>query len=205
LPEDSIRAVIFDIGQVIVRVDVPRAAEALGRPAGLTARHVLDAVERDARLRDFQEGRLTPREWHAHLAQRFGFPYTLEEFRTIWNSALDPTPLLEESLFADLGRRFRLVLLSNTDPLHVTHMEESFGFVKHFPARVYSCSVGVSKPHAEIYRKALAGAGASAANVLYVDDVLEYVEAGRAAGLEAVRFTDREQLLSELRRRGLLG
>lgn len=202
--EPAPRALIFDIGRVIVRVDVSRALAALGASANLSAEQVWSAIASDPRMRDFQEGRLEPRQWHQHLARRFSLHLTWEEFCAAWNRALDSETILSEDLFAQLSRRHRLALLSNTDPIHVAHLETNFGFPRHFQARIYSCVAGVSKPDAAIYRRAIAEAGAAPEEILYVDDAAECVEAGRRAGMQVIHFAGPERLLGELRKRGIL-
>ena len=198
------RALVFDIGRVIVRVDIKRAMATLGTGADLPAEQVWSAIQGDPRWQDWQEGRIAPGDWHAHLSRRLGFGLTFEEFCMAWNSALDPVPILGEELFAELGARYRLVLLSNTDPLHVAHLEQTFRFPLHFPARVYSCAVGASKPDPAVYRRTVQEAGAPPAQILYIDDAAEYVEAGRCAGLQGLLFEGPAQLLGELRRSGIL-
>lgn len=198
------RALIFDIGRVIVRVDVSRALAALGLSGNLSAGHVWSTIESDPRLRDFQEGRLAPEEWHEHLARRFGLRLSFEQFCAAWNSALDSETILSEALFAQLAKRYRLLLLSNTDPIHVAHMEANFSFPRHFPVRIYSCVAGVSKPDPAIYQLAILEAGVPPGEILYIDDGAACVEAGRRAGLEAILFQSAEQLLGELGQRGIL-
>jgi len=200
------QAILFDIGRVIVRVDVRRAAEPLGVAAGMAPAEIWRAIETDPRWSDWQEGRISVQDWHEHLTRRFGVRLGFEEFCELWNRALVPETILEEKLFAELGRRFRLALLSNTDPIHVAHMQTNFGFMRHFPAaaRVYSCTVGVSKPSPAIYAKGIAACGVPAEEILYVDDVAEYVEAGRRAGLKGVQFVGAGELLQELRHKGLI-
>jgi putative hydrolase of the HAD superfamily len=134
-----------------VRVNVERALATLGASAGLSAEQVWSAIRIDPRMRDFQEGRMTPQEWHQHLVRRFGIKLSFTEFCTAWKSAIDPEPLLDESLFACLAAEYRLLLISNTDPIHVAHVEKSFGFPRHFPIRIYSCQVGARKPDQAIY------------------------------------------------------
>ncbi|MBI3670837.1 MAG: HAD family phosphatase [Acidobacteria bacterium] len=199
-----LRALVFDIGRVIVRVNITRALGTLGAGAGLPPAQVWSAIQSDPCWRDWQEGRITPRDWRAHLSSRLGFALTFEEFCAAWNSALDPKPILGEDLFTELGARYRLVLLSNTDPLHVAHLEENFSFPRHFPARVYSCAVGASKPDPIIYRRAIEEAGAPAEQILYIDDTADYVEAGGRTGLQGILFEGPGQLVGELRRRGIL-
>jgi glucose-1-phosphatase len=198
------RALIFDIGRVIVRVDVARALALLGASTRPFADQVWSAIASDPRLRDFQEGRLASREWHQYLTRRFGFSLTFEQFCSAWNAALDSKTILSEDLFAELSGRYRLLLLSNTDPIHVAHLEANFRFPCHFHARIYSCVTGVSKPDAAIYRQTIAEAGVGAGHVLYIDDAEECIEAGRRAGMQTIRFQNAEQLLGELRERGIL-
>ncbi len=198
------RALLFDIGRVIVRVDVNRALGTLGAAAGLSAAEVWAAIQADPRWRDWQEGRIEPRNWHVHLARRLGVSLSFEEFCAIWNGSLDPETVLQEDLFARLAARYRLGLLSNTDPIHVAHLEAYFSFVRHFPARVYSCRAGARKPDPAIYARAIEELGVPADQVLYTDDSPEYAEAGRQAGMQAILFQSAEQLLGELRRRGMV-
>ncbi len=202
--ENLIQALIFDIGQVIVRVHFERAVEALARNAGIFPTRVRETMEGNARLRDFQEGRITELAWYKWLSAELGLSLDFEGFCDVWNSALDNEPILGEDLFACLAAGYRLVLLSNTDPIHAAHLEAYFAFPRHFPARVYSFAVGLSKPSPAIYRHAIAQAGVEPHSILYVDDSPEYVEAGRRAGIEAHRFENSLALLAELRARKLL-
>ena len=199
------KAVIFDIGRVIVRLQPERALEPLaaGTRGGRSAEAIWAAVQKDARWDDWQEGRMQPQEWHQHLTQQLNISLGFPEFCAAWNRALHPEPILEDRLFAKLAERCRLAVLSNTDPLHSAALEAEFAFLRHFPTRIYSCRVGASKPAPAIYQAALDAVGVPAAEALYIDDVPEYVEAARRVGLDAIRFEEPSQLLREFSRRGL--
>jgi len=202
--EPPVRALVFDIGRVIVRVNVNQALEGLGGASGLSTEEVWTAIQANPHWQDWQEGRMDPHQWHERLAQRFGFRLTFDEFCVTWNRVLDPETILSERLFAKLAASHRLVLLSNTDPIHAAHLEACFPFVQHFAGRVFSCRVGASKPAPAVYRKAVQESGAPAEQVLYVDDVKEYVQAGQRCGMQGLLFQGKEPLLDELRRRGIL-
>jgi putative hydrolase of the HAD superfamily len=199
-PEKAPRAIIFDIGRVIIRVDLSRSMGALGQRDGLTQAQVLRELETDARWMDWEEGRMTPRDWHAHLAQKLGFSYDFEQFRTIWNSVLSPEPILPEQVFERLAAKYRLALLSNTDPLHVAHFEATHTFARHFPVRVYSCRVGTRKPSPVIFHHALRELGAMPDEALFVDDLRENVLAAASLGIHGFQFTDPEDMLAEFSR-----
>ena len=206
------KAVIFDIGRVIVRLDAKRAftpiAAAMHRgitqsAKRLSAEDAWELIRADQRWRDWQEGRISPPEWHQHLMSRLKLSLSYAEFRDAWSLVLDPELILGESLFEQLGARCQLALLSNTDPIHVECLEQRFTFGRHFPVRIYSCRVGTSKPSPGIYRAALESLGVKAHEAMYVDDIQEFVDAARQVGLDAMRFQTRALLEAELRRRHL--
>ncbi len=141
---------------------------------------------------------MTPRQWHAHLTARLGISLTFEQFCEAWNRALDPVTILDDRFFEGLRKRYRLALLSNTDPLHSTYLDRHFTFVRYFSARIYSCAVGASKPSPAIYHAALDALGVAAKETLYVDDIPEYAAAARSLGLDAIRFQDPPQLMRDL-------
>ena len=206
------KAVIFDIGRVIVRLNLSRAFAPIatgmrdndGSAQRLSPEGVWKMICQDERWPDWQEGRLSPRESHEHLMRRLKLSLTYAQFREAWNLVLDPQTILSDELFAKLSGCCRLALLSNTDPLHVEALEERFTFSRHFPVRIYSCRVGASKPSAAIYRAALEQLGLPASETLYVDDIQEFVDAARGLGLDAIRFESRGGLEDHLGRRGLL-
>lgn len=197
-PEKTPRAVIFDVGRVIIRVDLSRSMARLGQRDGLTHLEVLRELEADPRWADWQEGRITPRDWYAHLAQKLQFAYDFDEFCAIWNGVLAPGQILPDELFERLGRQCRLGLLSNTDPIHVAHFEANYSFVSHFPARVYSCRAGSSKPAPAIYHHALREVEAVPDDALFIDDVLENVTAAVNLGIHGYQFTSAAELNDDL-------
>jgi putative hydrolase of the HAD superfamily len=200
--EKAPRAVIFDVGRVIISVDMSRSMEALGKRGGLSHLQVLRQLEADPHWPDWQEGRMTPHDWHAHLSKKLHFSYGFEEFCAIWNSVLDPETILPDLLFERLAAKCRLALLSNTDPIHVAHFEAAYPFVCHFPVRVYSCRVGLSKPSPAIFHHALREVGAMPDEAMFIDDMHENVLAAASLGINAFHFTSADELLAEFSRIG---
>jgi HAD superfamily hydrolase (TIGR01509 family) len=195
------RAVIFDIGRVLVRLDVARAVADLSNGLSLSPDELWSVIQSDPRWSDWQEGRIAPHDWHVHITKRLGSKLKFAEFRDAWNRTLDPEPLQTNDLFAGLVKSKRLALLSNTDPIHVAHLEASYDFFEFFPAtaRIYSCSVRASKPSPVIFQAALKALKAKAQEAVFIDDILEYVQAARALGLQGIHYQDPRQLRADLR------
>jgi FMN phosphatase YigB (HAD superfamily) len=196
------RAVIFDIGRVIVRVNLGRALAVAGG-AGSSPERIWSAIQADPLWNDWELGKVEPRAWHRHLAQKFNSPLDFEAFSEAWCRVLEPVPIIGDEMFRELGARCRLGLLSNTDPLHVAYMEKNFSFMRYFPVRIYSCRVGLCKPAPGIYLRALEEIGVAAGETLYIDDLEENVAAARKLGIVSVQFTGLAALKAELRGLGL--
>jgi len=201
VPADRLRAIIFDIGRVLIGVDIGRAMQGLAC-SRLTPQEVWSAIEHDPRWSDWQEGRISPRDWYLHLTKRLGSSLTFEQFADTWNSALDPEPLQPEPFLEKLSKKYRLALLSNTDPIHMSFEETRFSFFRFFPVRIYSHRVGASKPSPIIYREALKACKVSAAEAVYIDDVAAYVQAAERLGMRGIVFQSPEQLQCDLRKLG---
>jgi len=197
------RAIIFDIGRVLIRVDMSRAMGGLASGLALTHQEVMSAIEKDPRWPDWQGGRISPRDWHLHLTKRLGASLTFEQFTEVWNSALDPNPIHSEFFLEKLSKKYRLALLSNTDPIHMSYAEARFPFFRFFPSRIYSYRVGARKPDPVIYHEALQACKVRAEEAVYIDDVAAYAEAAQRLGMTGIVFQSSDQLQSDLRTLGI--
>jgi len=203
VPANRIRAIIFDIGRVLIRVDISRATSGLASGLSLTPEEVWSAIEKDPRWPDWQEGRISPRDWHLHVTKRLGASLTFEQFTEVWNRSLDPNPIQSESFLEKLSKKYRLALLSNTDSIHMTEEEARFPFFRFFPIRIYSFRVGASKPDPVIYREALKACKVRADEAVYIDDITAYAEAAQRLGMTGIVFRSPQQLQSDLRAVGI--
>jgi glucose-1-phosphatase len=195
----TLRAIIFDIGRVLIRLDVSRAMNGLASGLSLSPEEIWSAIENDPRWPDWQEGRMAARDWHLHLSRRLGTRLNFEQFTAVWNRALDPNPMQDSALLEKLSKTYRLALLSNTDPIHVAHMEATFDFFRFFPARIYSCTTGASKPSPLVYLEALRACKVQANEAVYIDDILAYVEAAKGLGLAGIHYQSQEGLVQDLK------
>jgi len=146
---------------------------------------------------------MAPRDWYLHLNKRLGGDFTFEQFTEVWNRVLDPAPIHEDAFFEGLSKRYRLALLSNTDPIHVRHLEANYSFFRFFPTRIYSCSVRACKPNPFIYREALRALKVQAQEAIYIDDIAAYVDAAQHLGMGGIQFQSPTQLTSDLRSLGV--
>lgn len=193
--------ILSDLGGVVVEFNadqvVHQMAQVLGRPFD----EVQAAVYHKELLLPFELGKISPKLYYEGLKTSLKLPWSYEQFVRAWNNIFienrDVTEIMER-----LRKRHRLFALSNTNALHIEHIKQTFPSLGFFEEWIASCDVGFRKPDPEIYALALDRAGVKPSQAVYIDDRPELVEAGRKAGLTAIRFESSEQLEQDLRDAG---
>jgi FMN phosphatase YigB (HAD superfamily) len=198
------KAVIFDLGRVLVDFDFQRGYRALEGLCPYSAAEIPGRIFPTGLVRRFETGLIDPRDFYAQFSSLLDLTIDYSRFCEIWNGIFMEA-LLPESLLESLAARYRLVLLSNTNPIHFESIRAAFPhLLRHFHGTALSYEVKAMKPQPEIYRAAIASAQCRPEECFFTDDILEYVEAARGLGIDAVQFESREQIERDLRARGIV-
>ena len=197
------KAIIFDLGRVLVNFDFQRGYRALEGLCPYSAADIPGRIFPTGLVRRFETGLIDPRDFYAQFSSLLDLQIDYPRFCEIWSSIFTEA-LLPESLLESLAARYRLVLLSNTNPIHFEMIRAAYPHLRHFHRLVLSHEVKAMKPQPEIYRAAIAFAQCRPEECFFTDDILEYVEAARGMGIDAVQFESREQIERELQARGII-
>ncbi len=194
-----IRAVIWDLGGVLVRTEdlVPRtrAAEELGLSRAELERLIFAGEWSDrATLGQMSAADL----WQnvcAHLNLSAERCSSLQE--AFWGGDRLDTDLV--AYIRALRPRLRTALLSNAF-LDLRDALEQWGIADAFDQVIISSEVGLMKPDPRIFELALRRLEVAADEAVFVDDFSLNVRAAQAAGLHAIRFVDLAQVKADLER-----
>lgn len=196
-----IRAVIFDLGRVIIPFDFRLGYARISELIGIPAADVPLLIRPTGLVERLESGQIAPRDFVTELSAVLNLRCTYDEFCTIWSSIFLPGTLVPESLLQAIAARYRLVLLSNTNAIHFEMVRANYPLLRHFHALVLSHEVGAMKPSPVIYQRAVEAAGCRPQECFFTDDIPEYVEGARQFGIDAVQFHSAQQIEVELRRR----
>lgn len=196
------KAVIFDLGRVLVNFDFKRGYQALEGLCPYRAAEIPKRLSTGNLVERFETGLIEPRDFVAQMSAALDLKIDYEDFCRIWSSIFTET-LVPEELLEGLARRYRLLLLSNTNAIHFEGLRETHTIFRHFHHLVLSYEVKAMKPRPEIFQTAIALAGCRAEECFYTDDIADYVAAARKLGIDAVRFESLAQLERELTARGI--
>jgi len=194
--------VMFDIGGVAIDFETDRLLLHVSQLAGRSFEDVQRVVYEDGLLLAFELGRITPQAYYEGLKQRLRLSWTYEQFERAWNNIFNENRTVTD-LMQRVRKRHKLLALTNTNILHLDYLRKHFPSLSVFDHWIASCDVGLRKPDPQIYLLALKQAGVRPQAAIYIDDRPELVEAGRGAGLTAIRFENGPQLEEALRAIGI--
>jgi len=198
-----IKTVLFDLGNVIIPVDFRRCHEALALVCPHSPESVPKILGKSGLPRRFEQGEVSAEDFVAETCRLLDMKINYEQFWDVWTRIFLPDTLIPESLLEGLRRSHRLLLLSNTNPIHFEVARERYPLMRHFDGFVLSYEVGAMKPAPQIYREAIARSGCRPEECFFIDDLAENVEAALQQGMDAVQFQSFGQLEEEMHGRGL--
>jgi putative hydrolase of the HAD superfamily len=105
-------------------------------------------------------------------------------------------PVLKE--LAQSGNYLVGVLNNESRELHEYRMEK-YGLKPYLDIQLSSCYLGMRKPDADIYRRAIDIVGRPAGRILFIDDRAGNTEAARSAGMQAIQFLGEAPLRVQLK------
>ena len=196
------KAIIFDLGRVLVHFDFQPAYRALESVCPHPAAEIRRLLAGTNLVERFETGLVEPHDFAAQVTSLLSLRVDYSGFCDIWNSIFRQT-LVPESLLEGLAARYPLLLLSNTNAIHFPMIRDHYPLVRHFRDFILSYEVKAMKPRPEIFRAAIARAGCRPGECFYTDDIPGYVEAAKGLGMDAVTFESAGQLEKELRTRGI--
>lgn len=195
-----LKAVVFDLGGVLVRTENPEPRKQLAARLGISPEELYQLIFDSASAQLATLGRITTEEHWMNVRRTLGlseteFTHFPEEF---WGG--DRLDLDLVDYLRSLRRRYRTALLSNAwDDLRQV-IQERWRIADAFDEITISAEVGLAKPDPRIYTLTLSRLLTLPSEAVFVDDFLENVEAAREIGMLTVHFQSREQALNELKR-----
>ena len=198
----KIKAVIFDLGNVLVNYDVEKAAKRFSAASGLSTREIWKRFFLSKFEQAYTRGEISTREFHDIACKTLGVSMSLAIFRHYWNDIFWENPGMDR-LLERIKKHYPLYLISNTNALHFTFLKKHFKLLRHFKRRFPSHEVGARKPDLKIYRRVLRKIGLRPEETVFIDDMKSFIEGARKAGMHAILFEGRPALIKTLRKLGI--
>lgn len=193
-----IKAVIFDMGGVLLRTADVSARETIAARFGVTRRELEAFIFSSDSSIQSEEGALSDVEhWH-NVMRHFGQP--VGDYLALYDEYF-AGDFIDQRLLdfaASLKPRYTLGLLSNAWDNARTLLSQRFNFLDRFDVSIFSYEVKARKPDPAIYHAMLERVGAAPGEALFIDDVQENVAGAQAVGMRALQFTGTDAVINAI-------
>lgn len=204
--------ILLDLGGVLIDVDYQATARGfrdLGHP---DFERLYSKAQQDHLFDGFETGALTPAQFRDRIRQVLDPTLTDALINANWNAMLGSVPQERIQLVHRLKERYHVLLLSNTNAIHVPAFEAIIArengiadFKQLFHGAYYSCEIGLRKPEASSFLHVLEKHNADPTRTLFIDDSIQHVHGARKAGLHAEHLElANEDVIGLVDRLGLL-
>ncbi len=204
----KIETLILDLGGVLIDVDYDGSARAFAELGIGDFQELFSKAKQSDIFDRFETGDLDPAGFRKELRNTLKQDLSDGTIDRCWNAMLGTIPPERIELVKELRDRYTLLLLSNTNSIHVPAflqiVLEQNGiaeFRELFDGTYFSCEMGMRKPDPAIFRHVLARHSAVPERSLFIDDSPQHVEGARRAGLKAEHLDlSKEDIIALARR-----
>ena len=200
----AIHTLIFDLGGVIIDID----------PAGCFKHFQKQAISKEhpawqqgldyPLFKEYEMGLLSDSSFLNELRSILANPVLADQqIIDLWNTMLVDISLDKLNLLETLRKQYRLVLLSNTNYLHMKGFNsilkkktQHADFSYWFDAIYFSFQMGVRKPSVEIYQMLLEQEGSNANEVYFLDDNAENIRVANSLGIQTKLISHPNEILT---------
>ncbi|HEV7378459.1 MAG TPA: HAD family phosphatase [Dyadobacter sp.] len=194
MKNNNIKNIIFDLGDVILNIDVPVASQSFAKLSGREQAEILTLFKENDLFRQFETGSLDEASFRNLIRKLIDSPdWTDEMIDTAWNSLLLDMPVERVELLKTLRSKYRLFLLSNTSSIHITQVNkilEAATGIKNLDAlfdKVYlSYEMGIMKPDPAIYLQVLKEQNIKAEETLFLDDNADNIKSAAQLDINTI-------------------
>jgi putative hydrolase of the HAD superfamily len=189
---ENISTIIFDLGGVIMDIDVKKTLSAFSN-LGLSNVHEYFGHGFAASFfSDHEAGRITDEEFLQEIKKLLSGEVPTESVIEAWNALLLRFPPERIALLKSLKNRYRIFLYSNTNAIHQEKFKEIFrsSFSSEldslFEKAYYSHELGQRKPESGGYEQIIRENNLDPRQTLFVDDAFINVEGAIKTGLKGL-------------------
>ncbi len=194
----NIKNIIFDIGGVLVDLDLERCLESFKAIGFEDAKSMVSCYHPASFFGAMERGEITIDQFCDEIRKASGVNMTNEQISAAYSSLLVEIPIEKLRLIKSLrDRGFKIYALSNISELLMNYVlkffeADSLSADDYFDKMFLSYQMGVMKPDPKIYELLISQSGIDPSQTLFIDDAEKNITAAREFGLQVYLASAKE-------------
>ncbi len=185
-----VKTLVFDFGGVVIQLNHSRAVSAFRRLGLENADKILDKYHQKGIFLDLETGKISADTYLEELGAMCHRQLTWEEVEAAWLAFVEPVSVSLLNQIRSLRKKYKLYLLSNTNPFVMHWARSSRLSEAGLPLDVYfdklflSYQMGMAKPERRIFEKMVAEGNFLPSEAVFIDDSETNLSASRELGFQ---------------------
>lgn len=196
---NKIEAIIFDLGGVIIDVDMELPYNKLLRMSNKNENYLLIELKNIAY--EYEIGKINDQEFINKIKEITALNLTETEIENLWNEMLGYVPNYMGDLLAKVKEEKRTFILSNTNPIHIREVRKRFHkvvknytFESLFEKIYYSYEINLHKPDIKIFDYVIKDSHLNPNKTLFIDDNKNNILNAQKLGLNTIYMNPKMNL-----------
>lgn len=191
----AIENIIFDLGGVIYDIDYHKTIHAFESLGIFNAEEIYSQARQTSVFDHYEKGESTTEEFVTALQNIIDKDVKAEDIKQAWNALLLGIPPHRLEFLLDRKKEYKIFLLSNTNELHINHLNKELKAMGHetlhpfFHTVYYSYEMGMRKPDVEIFEAVLKRERLDPQKTLFIDDTEQHIKGAQKAGIQTYHHT----------------
>lgn len=200
--DKSVKNLVFDLGGVILDLAVDKTIQAFANLAGISAEKATSIFHTSPEFNLYEKGGMTDQEFRNFLKNAYTPDSSDREIDNAWNQMLRAIPVIKLELLEKLKRQYNVLLLSNTNEIHLSYInskllpKDATSLDQYFHKAYYSHRMLKRKPDAEIFEQVLQENNLVPNQTIFLDDNLMNVKGAESVGIKTVHVTTPDLILT---------
>lgn len=197
---NNITTLIFDLGGVIYDIDIQNGIDNFKKIGFNDADKYIGKFTHTGFFISWEKGEISPEEFRNEIRKLSINSLTDKQIDEAWCSIMLGIPRERIDLLIELRKKYRLLLLSNTNYIHINislpKELEKFGLTMDdlFDKCYYSYLMGAVKPNADIFEMMLMDAKLKPEECLFLDDGDKNIVTAKKLGINTYHVTPGQSL-----------
>jgi putative hydrolase of the HAD superfamily len=195
----DIKAIIFDLGAVILNINYQNTINAFSKLGVKNAASFYSKKVQTNLFNQIETGNITAKKFLTEL-QKETDNASINQVSEAWNAMLLDLPENRLTLIKSLKKKYSIYLLSNTNAIHIDAFKKKIGkkkwtrFCNLFDKMYLSHELGLRKPNAAIFEYLLKEQNLKAQEVFFIDDSPQHIEIANKLGIKTHHLKNGEEI-----------
>ena len=195
----EIKAILFDLGNVLIKIDFSRVISEWVRFSGKDDIQISSDSILGSENEKYERGEISTQQFVSSLKRELKLNISDEKFLQGWNNVfVGETPGIR-NVIDRVFSKYPLFVFSNTSISYSNVWSSQYSeLLKYFDKIFTSYELGMRKPEKESFFKVCSDIGVTPENILFFDDTMENVVAAQEMGMSSVQVNSINDISNHL-------